>query len=48
MAQHKAPTAVTFATPEDRSGLKPLVQRFWKLGVFLALAGTALIIYITY
>jgi len=48
MAQHKAPTAVTFATPEDRSGLKPFVQRFWKFGAFLALAGTALIIYMRY
>jgi len=48
MAQHKAPTAVTFATPEDRSGLKPFVQRFWKFGAFLAIVGTALIIYMRY
>ena len=47
MAQHKAPTAVTFATPEDRSGLKPFVQRYWKLGALLALACAAVAIYVT-
>jgi cyclophilin family peptidyl-prolyl cis-trans isomerase len=48
MAQHKAPTAVTFATPEDRSGLRPLVQRYWKVGVAVFLALAAAIIYRTY
>ena len=48
MAQHKAPTAVTFATPENRTGLGPFVQRYWKLGVFVAAAITAAIIYMAY
>jgi cyclophilin family peptidyl-prolyl cis-trans isomerase len=48
MAQHKAPTAVTFATPEDRSDLKPFVQRFWKLGALLALVCASVAIYATY
>jgi len=48
MAQHKAPTAVTFATPEDNSGLKPFVQRYWKLGALLAVALAGAAIYLTY
>jgi peptidyl-prolyl cis-trans isomerase B (cyclophilin B) len=48
MAQHKAPTAVTFATPEDRSGMRPFVQRYWKVGAFLALVCAVAIIYSVY
>src|SRR5689334_14939929 len=48
MAQHKAPTAVTFATPENRTGLGPFVQRFWKLGALTAAVVVVAIIYIAY
>ncbi len=48
MAQHKAPTAVTFATLENRSGLGPFVQRFWKLFALVAVAAGAVIIYSVY
>ncbi len=48
MAQHKAPTAVTFATPENRSGLGPFVQRFWKVFAFLAVVAASGIIYLAY
>jgi cyclophilin family peptidyl-prolyl cis-trans isomerase len=48
MAQHKAPTAVTFATPEDNSGLKPFVQTYWKLGALLALVVGGVVIYLAY
>jgi cyclophilin family peptidyl-prolyl cis-trans isomerase len=48
MAQHKAPTAVTFATPENRTGIGPFVQRFWKLGALLAVAIAVAIIYTAY
>ncbi len=48
MAQHKAPTAVTFATPEDNSGFKYFVERYWKLGLLLALAASGAAIYATY
>lgn len=48
MAQHKAPTAVTFATTEESSGFKAFVDRYWKLGLLLALAGSAALIYASY
>jgi len=48
MAQHKAPTAVTFATPENRTGLGPFVQRFWKLAALVVAAIVIAIIYVAY
>lgn len=48
MAQHKAPTAVTFATTEESSGLRAFVERYWKLGLLLALAASGALIYASY
>lgn len=48
MAQHKAPTAVTFATPENRTGIGPFVQRYWKLAALVAAAAAVVIIYRAY
>lgn len=45
MAQHKAPTAVTIASLEDKSALAQAVDRYWKVAVLLALALTAGILY---
>ncbi len=36
MAQHKAPTAVTIAPLEEKSGLASFVHRYWKLGALVA------------
>ena len=47
MAQHKAPTAVTFATPENDTGMRTFVQRYWKLGALLAIVISAVAIYAT-
>lgn len=48
MAQHKAPTAVTFATTEDSSDFRSFVRRYWKLAALLALAVSMVAIYATY
>jgi hypothetical protein len=45
MAQHKAPTAVTFATTQTDSGLRVFVQRYWKVGALLAVVIAAAVIY---
>jgi peptidyl-prolyl cis-trans isomerase B (cyclophilin B) len=45
MAQHKAPTAVTFAATTEKQGLALLVDRYWKLALGLAVAVTAVILY---
>jgi cyclophilin family peptidyl-prolyl cis-trans isomerase len=47
MAQHKAPTAVTFATPESNTGMKSFVQRYWKVAALVAVAGSGVAIYST-
>lgn len=41
MADHKAPTAVTIAPLEEKSGLATFVERWWKLATVLAVALTA-------
>ncbi|MEQ1729909.1 MAG: peptidylprolyl isomerase [Vicinamibacterales bacterium] len=46
MATHKAATAVTIAPVSEKSALAVWVDRYWKLGVLLALAGTGVIVYL--
>jgi cyclophilin family peptidyl-prolyl cis-trans isomerase len=46
MAQHKAPTAVTFAPVTEKSGLALFVERYWKLGVGIAILVTAAILFL--
>ena len=41
MAEHRAPTAVTIAPLEEKSGLASFVERWWKLGAALAVVLTA-------
>lgn len=48
MAQHKAPTAVTIAPVQEKSGLAEFVHRFWKLGALGALAIAAFLLYRQY
>lgn len=45
MAEHRAPTAVTIAPLEEKSGLASFVERWWKLGAVLAVALTALLLW---
>lgn len=45
MAQHKAPTAVTIAPLEEKSGLSSFVHRYWKLGALLAAVVAAGLLY---
>ncbi|MBL8863606.1 MAG: peptidylprolyl isomerase [Planctomycetes bacterium] len=45
MATHKAATAVTIAPVAEKSGLALWVERYWKLGLLITLAVTALILY---
>ncbi len=45
MAQHKAPTAVTIAPVDEKSGLAAFVDRFWKLGAVLAVVLAAFLLY---
>src|SRR5438128_440581 len=45
MAQHKAPTAVTFAATTEKQGLALLVDRYWKLALGIAVLATAVILY---
>jgi len=46
MATHKAATAVTIAPVTEKSALASWVDRYWKLGVLLALAAAGLILYL--
>lgn len=48
MAQHKAPTAVTFAPTHEKSGFALVIERYWKLGVIAALGIAAVILYRQY
>ena len=48
MAQHKAPTSVTIAPISEKAGLAEFVDRYWKIGVALALAVTAVLLYRVY
>lgn len=45
MAQHKAPTAVTLAATSEKSGLALFVDRYWKLGLLLAVVITAVVVF---
>ena len=45
MAQHKAPTAVTIAPIEEKSGLAAFVDRYWKLGALAALVVAGVLLY---
>lgn len=45
MAQHKAPTAVTIAPVQEKSGFAEFVDRYWKLGVLAALAVAGFLLY---
>ncbi len=46
MATHKAATAVTIAPLSEKSGLAAWVDRYWKLGLLLAVTGTGAILYL--
>jgi cyclophilin family peptidyl-prolyl cis-trans isomerase len=48
MAQHKAPTQVTIASIQQESAFNQFVERYWKLGVGLALVVSAAILIPTY
>jgi cyclophilin family peptidyl-prolyl cis-trans isomerase len=48
MAKHKAPTQVTIASIQQQTALHEFVERYWKLGVVLALAVTIAILVPTY
>lgn len=45
MAEHKAPTAVTIAPLEEKSGLASFVERWWKLATILAVAFTGYLLW---
>ena len=45
MAQHKAPTAVTIAPVQEKSGLAAFVDRFWKLGALIAVVIAGAVLY---
>lgn len=45
MAQHKAPTAVTIAPVQEKTGLAAFVERYWKLGALLAIVISAALLY---
>ncbi|MBL8858497.1 MAG: peptidylprolyl isomerase [Planctomycetes bacterium] len=45
MAQHKAPTAVTIAPVQEKSGLAEFVDRFWKLGALAAIVVAGVLLY---
>jgi len=45
MAKHKAPTEVAIAPIEEKSGFELWVQRYWKLGVALAIVISVLVIF---
>jgi len=44
MAKHKAPTQITIASSTERTVMHELVDRYWKLGLGLALVATAAIL----
>jgi len=46
MATHKAATAVTIAPVSEKTALAGWVDRYWKLGLLVAVAGTAVILYL--
>jgi len=48
MAKHKAPTQITIASIQEPTVFHEFVNRYWKLGVGLALLATAAILYPTY
>lgn len=48
MAKHKAATQVTVASIQEPSLLHQFVERYWKLGVVLAIGATIAILYPTY
>jgi cyclophilin family peptidyl-prolyl cis-trans isomerase len=48
MAEHKAPTAVTLAPHEERSGFAEWVDRNWKLGAIIAVVITAAVLFWEY
>ena len=48
MAQHKAPTAVTFAPTTEASGFALWVERYWKIAALVAVAITGVILYRAY
>jgi peptidyl-prolyl cis-trans isomerase B (cyclophilin B) len=45
MAQHKAPTSISIAPVDDKSGLAEFVDRYWKIAVALTLAVVAGLMY---
>jgi cyclophilin family peptidyl-prolyl cis-trans isomerase len=45
MAQHKAPTAVTIAPVQEKTGFAAFVDRYWKLGALIAVALSATLLY---
>jgi cyclophilin family peptidyl-prolyl cis-trans isomerase len=45
MAQHKAPTAVTIAPTQEKSGFAEIVERYWKLALGTVVVLTAAILF---
>jgi len=48
MAKHKAPTQITIASIQQQTLFHEFVERYWKLGVGLALVATAAILFPAY
>jgi len=44
MSKHKAPTQVTVASIQEKTLFHELVERYWKLGAVLALAGAVAVL----
>jgi cyclophilin family peptidyl-prolyl cis-trans isomerase len=45
MAQHKAPTSITIASVDEKSGLAEFVDRYWKIALVLTLAVVAALMF---
>lgn len=45
MSQHRAPTAVTIAPIDEKSGLGLWIEKYWKIGAIVVAAVCALILY---
>jgi cyclophilin family peptidyl-prolyl cis-trans isomerase len=45
MAQHKAPTSITIASIDEKSGMAAFVDRYWKIAVVVTLAVVAALMF---
>src|SRR5262245_30415715 len=45
MSQHKAPTAITIAPTDEKSGLGQWVEKYWKFAALLVVGVAAIILF---